>query len=114
MATGLSRQSESPPVACSVLYPSNDHIGQSASLPLKFRSMRVFDRRLWVGLYPSSQMYSSFDLVLMAEACPHFGREKKTSGLSTAGRRDIVLCPRLAETDQKEIRKSTAALSVSE
>src|SRR5687768_6755966 len=60
MATGFSKQSEDPPGACSVELPSKHHTGQSSNVPLKSLTIFVLLRKLWVGLYPSSQMYSSF------------------------------------------------------
>ena len=44
--------------------PSNDQIGQSSSLPLKLSSTLVLLLMFCVGLYPSSQIYSSFDLLI--------------------------------------------------
>ena len=65
MDTGLSKQSELPPSACSVELPSKDHIETSSSAPVKFSLLIwVLLRRLCVGWYPSSQMYSSFDFML--------------------------------------------------
>ena len=63
-ATGFKRQSEEPPSACFVDDPSNDHTGQSSNLPLKSSITLVLLRMFCVGLYPSSQMYSSFDLLI--------------------------------------------------
>src|SRR5690606_22061647 len=60
-ATGLSKQSDDPPGACSVELPSKDHSGQSSSLPPKSLTILVLLLKLWVGTYPSNQMYSSFD-----------------------------------------------------
>ena len=60
MATGLSKQSELLPSACSVELPSKDHMGQSSKFPLKLCTTLVLLLSVCVGLYPSSQMYSSF------------------------------------------------------
>src|SRR5688572_23143806 len=66
IATGCNKQSEEWPVACSVELPSKDQMGQPSKVPSKFFTIFVLLRRLCVGLYPSSQMYSSFvlDIVL--------------------------------------------------
>src|SRR5690606_38770086 len=63
-ATGFNRQSDDPPGACWVELPSHDHIGQSSNFPLNLETIFVLLRRLWVGLYPSSQMYSSLVLAI--------------------------------------------------
>src|SRR5690606_9173641 len=63
-ATGFKRQSDDPPGACWVELPSKDHRGQSSNLPLNLETILVLLRRLWVGLYPSSQMYSSLVLAI--------------------------------------------------
>ena len=62
MKTGFRRQSESPPSACWVDEPSNDHIGHSSTVPPKFDLIIVLLRMLCVGSYPSNQMYSSLAL----------------------------------------------------
>jgi hypothetical protein len=66
-ATGFSRQSEDRPVACSVELPSNDHTGQLSSVASKFLTIFVLLRKLWVGVYPSSQMYSSFTFFIVID-----------------------------------------------
>ena len=66
MNTGFRRQSESPPSACRVEDPSNDHIGHSSTVPPKSLLIIVLLLMLCVGSYPSSQMYSNFDLVAMS------------------------------------------------
>ena len=63
-ATGFSKQSDELPSACSVELPSKDHIGQSSSFPPKSERTIVLLRRLCVGLYPSSQMYSNLLFML--------------------------------------------------
>ena len=65
MATGFSKQSESPPSACSVEEPSKDHIGHSSTVPPKSLLIMVLLRMLWVGLYPSSHIYSNFALSII-------------------------------------------------
>ena len=63
MKTGFKRQSESPPSACRVEEPSNDHIGHSSTVPPKSDLIIVLLLKLCVGSNPSSQMYSNLDLV---------------------------------------------------
>ena len=65
MATGLSKQSEALPSAWRVEEPSNIQIGQSSRFPEKSSRTIVLLRMFCVGAYPSSQMYSSLDLVVM-------------------------------------------------
>ena len=65
MATGFNKQSEDPPSACLVELPSNAHTGQSSNFPLKSDTTFVFPLRLAVGLYPSNQIYSNLDLLIM-------------------------------------------------
>ena len=73
MATGFRSRSDAPPVACSVDEPSNDQTGASFSLPLKSSTTFVLLRRPWVGLEPSSQMYSSFAFVPIFGGSPFGG-----------------------------------------
>ena len=64
MATGFSKQSDEPVIACWVELPSNPHIGTSSNLPLKFSIIFVLPRKLAVGLYPSNHKYSTLDLLI--------------------------------------------------
>ena len=90
-----------------LLLPSKDHIGQSSSFQPKLFSIRVFDLRLCVGLYPSSQMYSNFVFVLMTEAHPYLrGKMKCTRGLLTDR------TPRLRPTGFSRLRNSGSRLIV--
>ena len=57
--TGLRTQSELSPVACSVLEPSNPHIGGSSPLSIIFVLLLNLD----VGFLPSIQIYSAFILI---------------------------------------------------
>src|SRR3954452_20856324 len=65
MATGLSTQSELWPSACMVELPSKPHSGSCSSVGNTSNSLIcVLPRRLGVGVYPSSQIYSSLNLVI--------------------------------------------------
>jgi len=63
--TGFSTQSELCPSACMVELPSKPHSGNSSSVgKLSYVLIWVFPRRFGVGVYPSSQMYSSLYFVI--------------------------------------------------
>src|SRR5436190_14338719 len=65
MATGFSTQSELWPSACSVEEPSKPHSGSWSSVGNDANSLIcVLPRRFGVGVYPSSQIYSSLYLVI--------------------------------------------------
>src|SRR6266567_1989800 len=65
MATGLSTQSELWPSACRVELPSKPHSGSCSSAGNESNSLIcVLPRRFGVGVYPSSQIYSSLYLVI--------------------------------------------------
>src|SRR3954469_17445695 len=65
MATGFSTQSELWPSACMVELPSKPHSGSCSSVGNTSNSLIcVLPRRLGVGEYPSSQIYSSLYLVI--------------------------------------------------
>src|SRR3954464_13204693 len=65
MATGLSTQSELWPSACRVELPSKPHSGSCSSVGNESNSLIcVLPRRFGVGVYPSSQIYSSLYLVI--------------------------------------------------
>src|SRR5437868_15493326 len=64
-ATGFSTQSELWPSACRVDEPSKPHSGSCSSVGNDANSLIcVLPRRFGVGVYPSSQMYSSLYLVI--------------------------------------------------
>src|SRR6202008_4851503 len=64
-ATGLSTQSELWPSACMVDEPSKPHSGSCSSVGNEANSLIcVLPRRFGVGVYPSSQIYSSLYLVI--------------------------------------------------
>src|SRR5580704_19659851 len=64
-ATGLSTQSELWPSACMVELPSKPHSGSWSSVGNDANSLIcVLPRRFGVGVYPSSQIYSSLYLVI--------------------------------------------------
>src|SRR6202790_4957 len=64
-ATGLSTQSELFPSACKVELPSKPHSGSWSSVGNESYSLIcVLPRRFGVGVYPSSQIYSSLYLVI--------------------------------------------------
>ena len=68
-ATGLSRQSESLPSACSVELPSKDHIGAIFELTTKIRPyLGSCCVDFVLALYPSSQIYSN--LLFMMRCTP--------------------------------------------
>src|SRR3954454_14780891 len=63
--TGFSTQSEEWPSACRVEEPSKPHSGSCSSVGNESNSLIwVLPRRFGVGVYPSSQMYSSLYLVI--------------------------------------------------
>src|ERR1700710_3213528 len=65
MATGLSTQSELRPSACMVDEPSNPPSGSCSSVRKESNSLIcVLPRRFGVGVYPSSQIYSSLYFVI--------------------------------------------------
>src|SRR5882672_1862217 len=65
MATGLRTQSELCPSACMVELPSKPHNGSCSSVgKLSNALICVLPRKLGVGVYPSSQMYSSLYFVI--------------------------------------------------
>src|SRR3954453_12885069 len=79
-ATGLSTQSDECPSACKVEEPSNPHSGSCSRVGNESNSLIwVLPRRFGVGIYPSSQMYSSLYLVI--------------TGLSLADDEDVWSCP---------------------
>jgi hypothetical protein len=64
--TGFSTQSELRPSACMVDEPSKPHSGSWSSVGNVSNSLIcVLPRRFGVGVYPSSQMYSSLYLVIL-------------------------------------------------
>src|SRR6267143_5004893 len=64
-ATGLSTQSELLPSACMVELPSKPHSGSCSSVGNESNSLIcVLPRRFGIGVYPSSQIYSSLYLVI--------------------------------------------------
>src|ERR1700751_4416506 len=64
-ATGLSTQSELWPSACMVDEPSKPHRGSCSSVGKDANSLIwVLPRKFGVGVYPSSQMYSSLYFVI--------------------------------------------------
>src|SRR3954451_25312877 len=64
-ATGLSTQSDECPSACKVEEASNPHSGSCSRLGNESNSLIwVLPRRFGVGVYPSSQIYSSLYLVI--------------------------------------------------
>src|SRR5712671_1811998 len=64
-ATGLSTQSELWPSACRVELPSKPHSGSCSSVGNESNSLIcVLPRRFGVGVYPSSQIYSSLYFVI--------------------------------------------------
>src|SRR6476620_7526347 len=65
IATGLSTQSELWPSACRVELPSKPHSGSCSRAGNESNSLIwVLPRRFGVGVYPSSQIYSSLYLVI--------------------------------------------------
>src|SRR5882757_4533654 len=63
--TGFSTQSELWPSACMVDEPSKPHSGSCSSVGNESNSLIcVLPRRFGVGVYPSSQIYSSLYLVI--------------------------------------------------
>src|SRR6266705_901211 len=63
--TGFSTQSELWPSACMVELPSKPHNGSCSSVGNESNSLIcVLPRKLGVGVYPSSQIYSSLYLVI--------------------------------------------------
>src|SRR6267143_5772527 len=63
--TGLRTQSELLPSACMVELPSKPHSGSCSSVGNESNSLIfVLPRRFGVGVYPSSQIYSSLYLVI--------------------------------------------------
>ena len=63
---GFRTQSELLPSACSVELPSKPHSGRSSRLGNALYSLIcVFPRKFGVGVYPSSQMYSSLYFVIL-------------------------------------------------
>src|SRR6266851_9894012 len=65
MATGLSTQSELWPSACMVELPSKPHSGSCSSVGNASNSLiYVLPRKFGVGVYPSSQIYSSLYFVI--------------------------------------------------
>src|SRR6188768_3872430 len=65
MATGFSTQSELWPSACMVEEPSKPHSGSCSSVGKAANSLIcVLPRRFGVGVYPSSQIYSSLYFVI--------------------------------------------------
>src|SRR6267154_3760430 len=65
MATGLSTQSELFPSACIVELPSKPHSGSCSSAGNESNSLIcVLPRRFGIGVYPSSQIYSSLYFVI--------------------------------------------------
>src|SRR3981081_4766983 len=63
--TGLRTQSELFPSACIVELPSKPHSGSCSSVGNESYSLIcVLPRRFGVGVYPSSQIYSSLYLVI--------------------------------------------------
>ena len=70
-ATGCRKQSELEPSACRVELPSKFQTGSSSSVGVSANAaIFVLLRRLGVGSYPSSQMYSSLNLVIVASSGP--------------------------------------------
>src|SRR5712664_1967742 len=65
MATGFSTQSELWPSACRVELPSKPHSGSCSSVGNESNSLIcVLPRKFGVGVYPSSQIYSSLYFVI--------------------------------------------------
>src|ERR1700733_14120506 len=65
MATGFSTQSELWPSACKVELPSKPHSGSCSSVGNDANSLIwVLPRKFGVGVYPSSQIYSSLYFVI--------------------------------------------------
>src|SRR6266699_5836307 len=63
--TGFSTQSELWPSACMVELPSKPHSGSCSSVGNESNSLIcVLPRKFGVGVYPSSQMYSSLYFVI--------------------------------------------------
>src|SRR6202142_2813130 len=64
-ATGLRTQSELLPSACMVELPSKPHSGSCSSVGNESKALIcVLPRRLGIGVYPSSQIYSSLYFVI--------------------------------------------------
>src|SRR5215831_21372038 len=64
-ATGFSTQSELWPSACKVEEPSKPHSGSCSSVGNDANSLIwVLPRKFGVGVYPSSQIYSSLYFVI--------------------------------------------------
>src|SRR5438309_4334503 len=64
-ATGFNTQSELWPSACMVELPSKPHSGSCSSVGNESKSLScVLPRKFGVGVYPSSQIYSSLYLVI--------------------------------------------------
>src|SRR6266852_7617830 len=65
IATGLSTQSELWPSACRVELPSKPHSGSCSNVGNESNSLIcVLPRRFGIGVYPSSQIYSSLNFVI--------------------------------------------------
>src|SRR5213592_2027773 len=63
--TGLSTQSELLPSACMVELPSKPHSGSCSSVGNESNALIwVLPRKFGVGVYPSSQIYSSLYFVI--------------------------------------------------
>src|ERR1700716_567183 len=63
--TGFRTQSELFPSACRVELPSKPHSGSCSSVGIESNSLIcVLPRKFGVGVYPSSQIYSSLYLVI--------------------------------------------------
>src|SRR3954453_19713764 len=68
--TGFSTQSDEWPSACRVEEPSKPHSGSCSSVGNESNSLIcVLPRKLGVGVYPSSQMYSSLYFVITCLSC---------------------------------------------
>src|ERR1700687_4546149 len=105
-ATGLSTQSELWPSACMVELPSKPHSGSCSSAGNESYSLIcVLPRRFGVGVYPSSQIYSSLYLVI------EFSHELM---MRKAGNRSLVVTTSVPghhrPTLTKQLKCQTAAI----
>src|SRR4051812_30367059 len=100
IATGLSTQSELWPSAWLVEEPSKPHSGSCSSVGNDANSLIcVLPRRFGVGVYPSSQMYSSLYFViepLLSFNAVKCGKPKPLEVRSLRGPRTRVPGPRQA------------------
>src|SRR6202171_6004575 len=106
MATGWSTQAELWPSACMVELPSKPHSGSCSSVGNESYSLIcVLPRRFGVGVYPSSQIYSSLYLVI------EFSHELM---MRKAGNRSLVVTTSVPghhrPTLTKQLKCQTAAI----